>query len=607
MLLQKRPDTAPVPRGTCTSPDTWSRVAPKAAAPLGGVTVHEDGLFHAALRENIAYLLRSFSVDHILYPFRVRAGQPDAHGQDTQVKFWDTKLEGANAGRFLMGAGNTLRWMADPELRRRMDAVVDGIDACRTPDGYIHGFRHEHMIAGDPGTRWGEAQRSSYARAWVTHGLIEASLAGNPKALPLIRAGHDWFNRCPYLPDLPKVQLWYQGHIAGTRMYFTALGKPEDLQVAERYYVVDEWMHRLAARDPQAIWADGLRDPHCYLITAFEAYLDHYLATGDRRYLEAVEGAWEMVRRHWVHVGGSIALCEGLDYPPDSRFIDPKKHSGEFCGSVFWAKFNQRFHLLRPDDERYMAEIEKSIYNVALANQAAGLGIRYHTRLEGHKDKATQCNTCCEGQGTRFLGSLPEYIYSLADDGVYVNLYEPSTLAADLDGGALRLRMETAFPRQAGVVLHIEKSPGRFRLRVRVPSWSVGPMQVRIDGRADAAGQPGTYLALERDWRRGDVVEFDLPIGLRLTRYRGADNFTWHIRAAMEYGPILLAVVGPPGETIPICLSQGPANFPEWLEPVRGQALRWHVKGHPEHLVMPYWEVSVDRHFSCFPVLSGEA
>jgi DUF1680 family protein len=605
MLLQKGPEYFAVPRGTCTDPQTWKRVALKAAAPLRGVSVREGGLFHAAMRENIAYLLRSFSVDHMLHPFRVRAGQPDAPGKETQVKFWDTRLEGANAGRFLMGAGNTLRWMEDAELRRRMDAVVDGIEACRAPDGYIHGFPHRYMISGDPGCRWGEAQRSSYARAWVTHGLIDASLAGNPKALPLIRAGHDWFNRCPYLPELQKAQLWAQGHVAGTRMYFTALGKPEDLQVAERYYVVDEWMNKLAARDPGAIWLDGLGNPHCYEITVFEAYLDHYLATGERRYLEAMEGAWEMMRRHWLHVGGSIALCEGLDYPPDSRFVDPKKHTGEFCGSVFWAKFNQRFHLLRPDDERYVAEIERSIYNVALANQAPGLGLRYHTRLEGHKEKGTQVNTCCEGQGTRFLASLPEYIYSLAADGVYVNLFEPSSLAADLDGRPIRLRMETSFPRQAQVRLAIEESPGRFRLSIRAPWWCTGPMQVRINGQAGAAGQPGTYLELERDWRAGDAVEFQAPIGLRLTRYRGADNFNWHIRAAIEYGPVLLAVVGTPGDPIPVRIAQDLADPAEWLEPVSGQPLRWRVRGQPEYLVMPYWEVAGSQHFSCFPVLSG--
>jgi hypothetical protein len=133
-----------------------------------------------------------------------------------------------------------------------------------------------------------------------------------------------------------------------------------------------------------------------------------------------------------------------------------------------------------------------------------------------------------------------------------------------------------------------------------------GPLAVAANGGPAASGDPGSYLAIERDWETGDAVAFDLPIGLRLARYHGADCFTWHIRCALLYGPLLLAVVGPPGDPIPIALAQDPADFPQWLIPVKGQRLRWRIAGHPEHLVMPYWEVDRGRHFSCYPVLEGK-
>ena len=46
-------------------------------------------------------------------------------------------------------------------------------------------------------------------------------------------------------------------------------------------------------------------------ITAFEAYLDLYILTGRKLFLDAVEGAWGMFRDHWIHVGGSQAINEG--------------------------------------------------------------------------------------------------------------------------------------------------------------------------------------------------------------------------------------------------------------------------------------------------------
>jgi hypothetical protein len=39
--------------------------------------------------------------------------------------------------------------------------------------------------------------------------------------------------------------------------------------------------------------------------------------------------------------------------------------------------------MLHPEDERFAAEIVKSIYNIGIANQDGAFGLRYHTLLEG--------------------------------------------------------------------------------------------------------------------------------------------------------------------------------------------------------------------------------
>lgn len=60
-------------------------------------------------------------------------------------------------------------------------------------------------------------------------------------------------------------------------------------------------------------------------------------------------------------------------------------------------------------------------------------GIRYHSVMEGVMERPQNINTCCEGQGSRLLGSLPEYIYSLAPSRqtLYVNLYAESSITFD--------------------------------------------------------------------------------------------------------------------------------------------------------------------------------
>src|SRR3954469_10748154 len=169
-----------------------------------------------------------------------------------------------------------------------------------------------------------------------------------------------------------------------------------------------------------------------------------YLVTGDKHYFDAAHGAWELYRAHWQQAGGSISIIEFEVCPPDSNSL--KQKLGELCGSSFWVFLSQRFQLLDPENEQYAAKIEKSIYNVGLANLDGGNGFRYHTILEGEKEESTRKNTCCEGQGTRLIGSLPEHVFSLASDGIYWHLYEPCALKWQQGAGEMTLAVHTHFP-----------------------------------------------------------------------------------------------------------------------------------------------------------------
>ena len=220
----------------------------------------------------------------------------------------------------------------------------------------------------------------------------------------MLRGYYDWFNQQTFLPDMFRGAIQGgQGMVANTRVGTSPVGKPADAQVIQRYYQEDAWLTGLAKREKEQVWQYPYDRPHCYLLTNLEAYLDMYLITGDPLYYDAVLGAWELYRAHWQQAGGSISIIEFEKDPPDSNYLQQKL--GELCGSSFWVFLSQRFQLLHPDDERYATEIEKSIYNVGMANQDGGNGLRYHTILEGKKEKSTHENTCCEGQGTRLLGS----------------------------------------------------------------------------------------------------------------------------------------------------------------------------------------------------------
>jgi uncharacterized protein len=321
-----------------------------AEVPLRGVNVTGNDLLLPIMTANVDYLLTSFDIDHMLLPFRNRAGLPAPAGSRPQNS-WDDGLRGSNAGRFLMGAGNTLRWLPDPALHAMLTRVIDGIDACENKSaGYSLAFEPAAML---------HSEQGDYARSWFTQGLIEAGKSGNTKAFPLVRRLYDWFNSADkntvqaYLYD--GVSNGEQGHIASTRVYLETPGsKWDDAQVAQDVYRDDLWLSQLAARNTSAItWYHMPRPnhPHCYLITGFIAFFDQYRSTGNGTYLEAARGAMAMLQENYVHIDGTSALVEGSfreQNTPRVYRILPFSHTGETCCTAFWIKFLQRFHLLEP-------------------------------------------------------------------------------------------------------------------------------------------------------------------------------------------------------------------------------------------------------------------
>jgi len=574
--------------------ELWKPVVYKAQTPKDGVEL-SDGLFKKVMENNISYLLSSFTFDELVRNFRVKAGKPVQPLDERLNNFWFVDLPGQEAGRFLMGAGNTLRWTENSELRKRMDQIVGVIDECKEPDGYIMAYPKNKIFAGEYG---------AYTRSWVTHGLIEAGYAGNQRAFPLLRGFYDWFNTSCYLPEmLRRAGQGTQGIIPSTRMYFTPVGKPKDIQIVQQYFQENYWMEQLANRDLKAIWLYPYDRPHNYLLTGIEPYLDLYRATGAEKYLNTALGAWDLYHDNWEHVGGSIAICEGTDlYPPKSYYLH--RSTGELCGSVFWAFLNQRFHLLNPEKEKYVAEIEKSIYNNLIANQVKDKGIRYHSVLVDHKDlngrQPFSMSTCCEGQGTRMIGALPEFIYSIARDGVYVDLFASSTIKFTNQAGTMSLKMATQFPYNQKVQITVNTDkPLLSKIRIRIPSWAAKKMSININGKKVASGNPGTYVTLDRQWKNADVISFTLPMVFKMTEYLGEEK-KYNGRFALEYGPVLMAYVSRKEQKEDLRLPISADKLIKSLKTVSGKPLHFAINGLSDFEYMPYFQVQ-DESFTCFP------
>jgi uncharacterized protein len=90
---------------------------------------------------------------------------------------------------------------------------------------------------------------------------------------------------------------------------------------------------------------------------------------------------------------------------------------------------------------------------------------------------------------------------------------------------------------------------------------------------------------------------------LRVTKYTGADALPGSNRYAIEYGPLLLGLVGSldlAGKYMRI--PHDPGSPAGWLEPVPGITGHFTIRGKPGYEYMPYHEIQ-DQVFTCYPVI----
>jgi DUF1680 family protein len=202
------------------------------------------------------------------------------------------------------------------------------------------------------------------------------------------------------------------------------------------------------------------------------------------------------------------------------------------------------------------------------------------------------------------MGALPEFIYSIADDGVYVDLFASSTIKFPVEKGIMTLNMKTRFPYDPKVELKVTVSDmAASRIRIRIPSWAAHDMQIDVNGKKMASGKPGTYVTISRQWKNDDVISFTIPMNFRITKYTGEEKETGYDRYALEYGPVLMACVSLKDPKDKLVLHVMPEKLAKSLIPVPRKPLHFTLEGDTGLEYKPYFEVQ-EEFFSCYPMVA---
>ena len=301
----------------------------------------------------------------------------------------------------------------------------------------------------------------------------------------------------------------------------------------------------------------------------FAGVADVFAETGDSTLLATLDLMWDDVVNHKMYVtGGCGALYDGVSpegtaYKPDTvqkvhqsygKAYQLPNHSAhnETCANIGNLLWNYRM-LQITGDAKYADVMELALYNSILSGisldgttffytnpLSASDDYPYKLRWNGGRQRYIRLSNCCPPNTVRTIAEVNNYVYSISDKGLWINLYGSNTLTTTLkDGSAIRLSQETAYPWDGTVNMKLEQAPAtKFSVFVRIPGWCKGA-SITINGSSAMTNlKPGAYLELSRNWKAGDVINLNLPMPVALIEANPLVEETRN-QVAVKRGPIV--------------------------------------------------------------------
>jgi uncharacterized protein len=516
-------------------------------------------------------VLTGLSDDSLLMPFRIRSGLPapgdDLGGWYGENPNWGHGTDegfapGHSFGQWVSALSRAFAIGGEPEIKVKVQNLIREYAKTISPKFYS-GLRF-------PG----------YTTDKLVCGLSDAyQFTGDAGALDILHSTVD--TALPLLPDKAlergaELQAWTHGDASTgwDELYIL----PENLfiasqrgfgmryrDLAKRYLKDDTWFN------PLAQGKNVLDGRHAYsYVNSLSSAVQAYLQLGSRKHLQAAINAFQMLQAQSFATGGwgpdetlvaanSDTLAESLSRTHQS-FETP-------CGA--YAHFKLTRYLLRVLRQgSYGDSMETVMYNTVLGAkplQSDGSAFYYSDyNFAGKKVYHQNKWTCCSGSLPQIAADYRICAYFFDAQGVYVNLYMPSTLNWKQHGAAMSLKQSSNYPLDGEIRFDLTASSERhFVLRFRIPAWAGDLGILRVNGKRISLGATaGGFASVSRTWRNGDRIELELPLTLQLEPIDGRHPDT----VALLRGPLVLFAItdSPPIVTRSQLLAAKQVSDAEW-------------------------------------------
>ncbi|QLH79781.1 glycoside hydrolase family 127 protein [Halosimplex rubrum] len=484
-------------------------------------------------------------------------------------------FQDTDAYKWIEAASYELAKADDPDLRERVDEVIDLVARAQEESGYLDTY----FQLVEPENRW--TNLNIMHELYCAGHLIEAAVAhheatGERSLLDVAVAFAD------HVDDIFGDEIdGVPGH-EGIELALVRLYRVTD---EERYLDLAAYFVDLRGHDDRlaweldnseeiggASWDDGalvpaegggslfLDDEGEYVGTYAQAqapvreqeaveghsvramYLyagvtDLVAERGDEELRAALDRLWTNMTEKRMYVTGGIGSAHEHEGFTDDYDLPNESAYAETCaavGSVFW---NQRLFELEPDPA-YADLIERTLYNGFLAGVGMdGEAFFYVNPLasdgDHHRSGWFTC-ACCPPNAARLFASLGQYCYSTTGGELYVAQYVGGSLSTTVDGTSVELDQESDLPWDGEVAVDVD-ADGPVAVNFRIPEWAT-EATVAVDGE-DVSHDGSGFVRVEREWD-GERVELTFGMEPELVAAHPSVEADAG-RVAVERGPLV--------------------------------------------------------------------
>lgn len=485
------------------------------------------------------------------------AGQPARHTGPVFANAWVyNTLESMCLALLVDPNGDAEIAAAQADMRKTINDWIPKILGAQEPDGYLDTMytiqgkqrwtnRHDH-----------EGYQAGYLlEAGIAHYLVTGG-ADTRLFESARRLADCWLNN---IGPAPK-RAWFEGHQEleqAMARFGRFIDQKEGAGKGQKYidfakFLLDSRKNgeeydqsQLPVVEQYEAVGHSVRAAYSY-----SGMADIAMETGDIGYQSAVQSLWNSIVNRKYYVTGGIGSGEtsegfGKDYSlPQNAYCE----SCANCGELF---FQHKLHMIY-HDTRYADLYEETLFNAILGDlDLEGKNYTYTNPLDSSAARYPWHGCpCCVGNIPRTLLMLPTWTYTTGKEEVYVNLFIGSSFDLDVAGTPVQMLQTTDYPWSGKGTLSVNPaSPKKFALKLRVPNRQTselyantpavqGITSLAINGKRVKPVIEKGYAVLYRTWKRGDKVEWEVPMTIQ--RVKGSEKIAaTRGRVALRYGPLI--------------------------------------------------------------------